>query len=95
MLKFARFTLPVLLFLCLWTVVTAQHSTTANKPQIPFKDRIFVGGNLGLTFGTITNIEIAPLIGYMLTPSWSAGVAWLNHGGNATHDLPMCPVKSF
>jgi hypothetical protein len=74
MLKFARLTLPVLLLLCFCTVVTAQHSTTANKPQIPFKDRIFVGGNLGLTFGTITNIEIAPLIGYMLTPSWSAGV---------------------
>jgi hypothetical protein len=36
-------------------------------------DRTFFGGNFGLMFGTITNIEISPLIGYYLTPRLAAG----------------------
>ncbi len=36
-------------------------------------DRLFFGGNFGLMFGTITNIEISPLIGYYITPKLAAG----------------------
>ncbi len=32
----------------------------------PFKDRVYFGGNLGLSFGTITSIQIEPLAGYFL-----------------------------
>ena len=36
-------------------------------------DRIFFGGNFGLMFGTVTNIEISPIMGYYLTPRLAAG----------------------
>lgn len=38
------------------------------------KQRIFYGGNMGLTFGSVTVISISPEIGYRLTNRWSAGL---------------------
>ena len=37
-------------------------------------DRITIGGGLGLSFGTLTIIEIAPSIGYYLTDNILVGV---------------------
>ena len=37
-------------------------------------DRIFFGGNFGMQFGTITNVEVSPLVGYRITPRFSAGL---------------------
>jgi hypothetical protein len=39
-----------------------EHSTPA------FKERLFFGGNLGLMFGSITDIQISPVVGYWLLP---------------------------
>jgi len=39
-----------------------------------FLDRVFVGGNLGLQFGDVTNVQIAPIVGYRVTNDFSAGV---------------------
>ncbi|MDW7690252.1 hypothetical protein R9C00_24190 [Flammeovirgaceae bacterium SG7u.111] len=47
---------------------------TSNKP--PLKDRIYIGGNLGLSFGTITYIDVSPLVGYRITPEFSAGAGF-------------------
>src|SRR5664279_2012655 len=33
-----------------------------------FKERLFFGGNIGLMFGTITDIELSPIVGYWLLP---------------------------
>jgi hypothetical protein len=41
--------------------------------DLPFTERIFFGGNFGLQFGTITFIDISPLVGYLLTDRLSAG----------------------
>ncbi len=38
-----------------------------------FKERVYFGGNFGLQFGTITAVEVSPLVGYMLTPRLSTG----------------------
>jgi len=43
------------------------------KEEIRPIDRLFFGGNFGLMFGTITNIEISPLVGYYITPKLAAG----------------------
>src|SRR4030095_2090059 len=55
-------------------VVNAQEYS--KKSNIPWTDRIFVGGNLGLTFGDITSVEVAPQVGYMITPRWAAGLGF-------------------
>ncbi|MFM7016813.1 MAG: hypothetical protein ACKOX3_10855 [Bacteroidota bacterium] len=42
--------------------------------DVPFKDRLFYGGNIGLNFGTVTYIYLAPTIGYKITDKLGAGV---------------------
>jgi len=39
-------------------------------------DKVYTGGGLGLQFGTITLINIAPDIGYRITERYSAGVGF-------------------
>lgn len=56
---------------------SGQTSNKENKnpyANLPFKDRIFVGGNLGLSFGTITSILIAPTVGYNVSPKFVTGL---------------------
>jgi len=42
--------------------------------SIPFKDRLYFGGNFGMQFGTVTLIDFSPLVGVMITPKFSSGV---------------------
>jgi hypothetical protein len=65
-----------LLFLSLaWlacTTAQAQDSTAyvqerpAEKDKLPFKDRIWFGGGIGLSFGTVTAVQLDPLVGVYL-----------------------------
>lgn len=54
----------------------AQDSTMLPKhpPKERFLDKVFVGGNVGLQFGTVTFAEISPLVGYRINDQISAGV---------------------
>ncbi len=38
------------------------------------ESRFFFGGNLGLSFGSYTYIELAPIAGYRITPRLAAGI---------------------
>jgi hypothetical protein len=42
--------------------------------DLPFKQRIFFGGDFGLSFGTNTYINLAPIVGYKVTNRLSAGL---------------------
>lgn len=42
--------------------------------EMTLLDRFYFGGNLGLGFGTITNINISPMVGFRLTSRFSVGV---------------------
>jgi hypothetical protein len=44
-------------------VVSAQK---IRKEAPPFRERIFYGGSFGLQFGSITDIEVSPVVGYWL-----------------------------
>jgi len=67
--------LPSLLLCAALAVASfAQDSTdyaqprTPREPKRPFKDRLYFGGGLGLSFGTVTSIQIEPLVGVNLDP---------------------------
>ena len=36
--------------------------------------RIIFGGGLGLGFGSVTNVSVAPIVGYRITDNFSAGI---------------------
>ncbi len=44
-----------------------------SSPFSSFKERVFAGGNLGASFGTIQYLYLAPIVGYRITPKFSAG----------------------
>lgn len=46
----------------------------SNSDRGSFKDKLFVGGNLGAQFGSVTLVEISPLIGYKITEKFSSGI---------------------
>lgn len=68
----ARALLVLLVVLLPFLSVSAQDTTEYVQKQAPsekrdtrpFKDRIWFGGGLGLNFGSVTAIQIEPLIGY-------------------------------
>jgi long-subunit fatty acid transport protein len=39
-----------------------------------FKSRLYVGGTFGLGLGTVTNIDLSPMIGYNINDYFSGGV---------------------
>jgi len=53
----------------------AQIDGGNTRKENDFKSRLFFGGGLGLQFGSITLIEISPLVGYKVTPKFSIGVS--------------------
>ena len=60
--------------LLLLTTVSVHSWAQRPQSQLSFADRIFFGGNIALQIGTYTDIEISPIVGYYITPRWSAGV---------------------
>jgi long-subunit fatty acid transport protein len=67
--------IAVLLFALSTAQLSAQYyEKPKEKPS--FKDKIFFGGGLGLQFGTITAIEVSPIVGYKVTERFHTGVGF-------------------
>lgn len=66
--------IPVIIISLLVSLNTFAQQNKESKES--FKDRVFLGGNLGLQFGTITLIEISPLLGYKITDKLLAGLGF-------------------
>jgi len=59
----------LLILICLISEVKAQYLENNPTPA----QRIFWGGDVGLYFGTLTNISLNPVIGYRITDRLSLG----------------------
>lgn len=58
------------------TTCVAQTTTESKNPfkGLPLKDRLFYGGDFGLSFGTVTYVRVAPLVGYNVSPKFAVGL---------------------
>lgn len=55
----------ILLYLLVgMTVPSLAQQTTKSTDSRPFSERIWFGGGVGLSFGTVTAIQVDPLVGY-------------------------------
>ncbi|MCH2046289.1 MAG: hypothetical protein MK212_19400 [Saprospiraceae bacterium] len=63
--------LILLLSLVITSMTFAQESPS---PSQSFRDRVYFGGGLGLSFGTVTSVNVNPLVGYKFTDKLSGGV---------------------
>ena len=78
----------------------------SNLKDLAFKERIRLGGSFGLSFGTITNVNISPMAGYQITDKLVGGIGatvmWfkskyfgyntINYGGRAFLMYQVFPV---
>jgi len=53
----------------------AQINTENTRPEYNLKSHLYFGGGFGLQFGSMTLIEISPLVGYKITPKFSVGLS--------------------
>ncbi|NIJ55537.1 hypothetical protein [Dyadobacter arcticus] len=51
-----------------------EKKSEVDFKQLPFKERLRLGGSFGLSLGTVTNINLSPMAGYELTEKLVAGV---------------------
>lgn len=71
--------------------VYAGNDDEPDVKDLSFKERLFVGGHIGLQIGDFTFIDVSPLIGYRLTNNLSAGLGLTyqyfhyRHFGYGTH----------
>lgn len=68
-----KITVSFLLILFMLPVAMAQYDKEEFQ-QFSWKERFFYGGSFGLMFGTITDIEVSPIVGYRLTRNLSLAV---------------------
>ena len=45
-----------------------------DEEEMSLRDRLFFGGNFGASFGRWTFVDVSPMVGYRITPRFSAGV---------------------
>ncbi len=66
---------PILVIVLLVMSFTLSAQTDKEiQDNSSFLDRVYVGGNLGLQFGDITNVQVASIVGYRVTNDFSAGL---------------------
>lgn len=66
----------------------ARTNKRQNRPE-KLIDKFFFGGNLGLQVGSVTYINVAPIVGYKVTDRYRVGVGlnyiYTNYFGQANH----------
>lgn len=68
-----------LYFICLLLLLVLPNNKISGQRRIkspapPPAERVYLGGNIGLQFGTYTYLEFSPVVGYWLAPRLSMAV---------------------
>ncbi|KAF0194700.1 MAG: hypothetical protein FD166_3421 [Bacteroidetes bacterium] len=66
--------LALLVFLFSPSFIAAQENRPSEKSR--FTDKLFFGGGLGLQFGTVTLVDISPVVGYRVTEKFETGLGF-------------------
>ena len=53
---------------------TPRNPSNNYRDKPPLKERIFFGGNVGLSFGDVTFVDLEPTVGYKFTDKFGAGL---------------------
>jgi hypothetical protein len=64
----------ILVILLLFTSFSIISGQKGRQQKPPLKERLFFGGSFGLQFGTITNIDVSPVIGLWVLPKVNVAV---------------------
>jgi len=86
-----------------------KQKVESELKDLPFKERIRLGGSFGLSFGTFTNVNVSPMAGYQITEKLVGGVGatlmWfkssyynyntINYGGRAFLMYQVVPVVNL
>lgn len=67
------FLLILLLGSCTALIGQSNHTKEELK-SMTFGQRLYYGGIVGASFGTVTSVQLMPIVGYRIMPRWSAGV---------------------
>ncbi len=64
------------------TALAQETTPPPNPPPPSVRDKFFFGGGLGLSFGDVDYVEVAPLVGYRIMPKMDGGMQvfyrWVN-----------------
>jgi len=60
--------------LLLFSSASVIYGQKSREEPPPFRERLFFGGSLGLQFGTITDIQVSPVIGLWVLPRLAVAV---------------------
>jgi hypothetical protein len=70
-MKIQKSMLTILLLLSMLSVISGQKS---REEPPPLRERLFFGGNIGLQFGSVTDIMVSPVAGIWLLPRLAVAV---------------------
>lgn len=67
----------LLIFWSFSAILLAQEQPKKNEKEVKekpsFAERVYFGGNFGLQFGTVTFIDISPIVGFKVNEDFSVG----------------------
>lgn len=66
-------TLLSVLLVCACSLAMAQYQAAPEQSGSGINDRLFFGGNFGLSFGNSTFVNVSPIVGYKINDYFSAG----------------------
>lgn len=61
----------IILFISSFNLMAQKEIYMDDEPS--FFDRVYTGGGFSMSFGTITYVDVSPIVGYMITEKLSAG----------------------